>query len=147
MGKIFSKKKRHNMEASTTDPFSVYVPLESLTESTVRSIISVIEPNHHPYWDHSERSLLIFLLAINRKLTEIEQLPEDTATTQVKNVRQWLVDSKGEPLDWEKLQQRCDEITKNKSGEIVYYDWSRIVDPYFELTLQVVSCFLIHYDG
>lgn len=142
MGKRFSKRLSRNKmeELAKPDPFSVYVPLESLTESTVRSIVSVIQSNESQNWDLSQRTLLIFLLAINKKLTELE-VPGEEQNIQLKNVRQWLKYSNGQEIDWEKLQQKYDMIADMKCDGLARYYSSKTADPYFELTVNVVSYF------
>jgi len=130
-------------DMSIQDRLPVYVPLESLTESTIRSIISVVtEPLN---WDFSQRTLLIFLLAINKKLEEIENNTDENERKldehiieHAKNVRQWLVD-KNKPLNWDELRQIYDRIAKLKSTDLAYYYRSNDVDPYFELRMKTVS--------
>ncbi|CAF5225648.1 unnamed protein product, partial [Rotaria magnacalcarata] len=55
-----------------SEPVPLYVPLEALTQSTVRSIIAAATSSDDLSPDYSQRTLLIFLLEINKILTEIE---------------------------------------------------------------------------
>ena len=139
MGTASSKKSEHTIEITMEDPFSVYVPLESLTESTIRSIISVATSSESPNWDYSERTLLIFLLAINKKLTEIENNKDEYSIEQATKVRQWLVNDRNEPLDWDKLQNQYNKIAKQNCTELARYYGSKDAHPYFELTVDTVS--------
>lgn len=140
MGTSPGKSDDNPVVESTHDPFDVYVPLESLTEPTVRSIISVA--TRQPNWDFSERSLLIFLLAINKKLNEIETNIDDNESQIVehaKNVRKWLVNDKNEPLDWKRLQTLYDQSALLKSQDLARYYGSDDTSPYFELKMKTVS--------
>jgi hypothetical protein len=129
------------------DSSSVYVPLESLTESTVRSVVSVAISPEFPTWDYSERTLLRFLLAINDKLNEIEnrtdendQKFDENIIQHAKQVRQWLVNEENEPLIWDNLQKEYDQIAKKKCRDLARYHGSEDADPYFELKTKTVSC-------
>jgi hypothetical protein len=138
-------------ESSTDIPMQdsspVYVPLESLTESTVRSIVSVAISPEFPTWDYSERTLLRFLLAINNKLNEIEnrtdendQKFDENIIQQAKQVRHWLVNKKNEPLIWDDLQKEYDHIAKRNCDDLARYHGSKDAEPYFELRTKTVSC-------
>lgn len=143
MGKKASKILHIPIDMPMQDPFLVYVPLESLTEATIRSIISVATGIQN--WDFSQRSLLIFLLAINKKLEEIENNTNENEKKldehiieHAKNVRQWLV-YKNQPLDWDELRQRYDDIAKLKYTDLAHYYGSKDAEPYFELRMETVS--------
>jgi hypothetical protein len=141
MGQCFSVSDMADESQDTPkeDSSPPYIPLESLTEPTIRSIISVATSSDRPNWDYSERTLLIFLLAINEKLKEIESNTDEKTIAIAKQVRQWLVNVKNEPLDWNELQQKYDRIAKGKCHELAYYYGSNDEDPYFELRMKSVS--------
>jgi hypothetical protein len=54
------------------DPLSVYVPLSSLTEETIHSIVSTVQRSRGKMWNNGRRTLLAFLLAINNRLNELK---------------------------------------------------------------------------
>ena len=91
------KTKSDFTYAPMLNPLSVYVPLASLTKTTVRSIVSAVREHDKPDWNNSRRTLLAFLLTLNKTLKKIEQSKDnnnqlDEHTVQhVKEVRQWLV--------------------------------------------------------
>ncbi|CAF1446359.1 unnamed protein product [Rotaria sp. Silwood1] len=126
-----------------TKILSVYVPLESLTEQVIRSIISVISSSDNLSPDYSQRTLLIFLLAINEKLNEIENNTDERGSISDKNiiqhakkVRQWLVYNNNKPLDWDKLRTAYDEMTKQHRNALAHYCGVKDANPYFELTIK-----------
>ena len=128
------------------DPFSVYVPLESLTKSTIRSIISVATTFDYANFDYSERTLLIFLLKINRELKKIETETDtedkkinEESLQRAKKIREWLVDRRHQPLDWDKLEEKYKEIEGKNCDQLAKYYGSKTSEPYFELTLKTVS--------
>jgi hypothetical protein len=134
--------------ADKLDPLSVYVPFESLTEPVVRSIINVVVPFQPPSWDYSQRTLLIFLLAINKRLEEIEkgasangENPDEQGIIEhAAKVRQWLVDRKDNSLDWAKLRKKYDQIAHEPCKELAHYHGAEDTGPYFELRMRTVSC-------
>ncbi|CAF2878302.1 unnamed protein product [Rotaria sp. Silwood2] len=126
---------------------SVYAPLESLTESVIRSVISVVSLSNDRSSDYSQRTLLIFLLAINEKLKEIEnstdasgQISDENIIQHAKKVRQWLVYNNSKPLDWNQLSEAYDEMTKEHRNNLMHYCGVKDPDSYFELTIKTVSC-------
>ena len=52
---------------------SVFVPFESLTKQVINSVVSVATTFRKPGFDYSERTILIFLLEIKKKLKEAEE--------------------------------------------------------------------------
>jgi hypothetical protein len=163
------------------DPFSVYVPLESLTEPVVRSIISVATQNFSRNENNSERTLLIFLLAINKKLEEIEKTTDDATGKEIEKttddatgkeiekntdatgkeiekntdatgkkidehiirhaeqVRKWLVDNDGNPLNWDKLQKRYEKTADRRSDDSANDDGGYYSNRYEEFSMKPVS--------
>lgn len=145
MGSNPSKTPSTVHEISMKSLYPVYVPLESLTEPTVRSIISVVTTFSSPNFDYSERTLLIFLLAINEKLEEIEKNVDEkkidpNLIQRVEQVRSWLVNMKKKPLDWDKLKEKYAKIARETCTEMARYYGSKDSEPYFELTMKTVSC-------
>ncbi|CAF3967682.1 unnamed protein product [Rotaria sordida] len=69
-------------------PVSVYVPLESLTEPVVRSIISVTTSSYELNMNYSQRTLLMFLLAIDEKLQQIENKTDTAEQTSDESIIQ-----------------------------------------------------------
>lgn len=146
MGKRQTKMAQNSTYTlKPVDLSSVYVPLESLTEQVVNSIIRVVIVNEcqSQSWDFSQRTLLIFLLAINKKVEEIEKNIDtnekkfdEHLIQQARKVRKWLVIN---PLDWDKLQQIYDKMAILKPNELGRYYGSENTDPYFELTMKIVS--------
>ncbi|CAM4778806.1 unnamed protein product [Rotaria magnacalcarata] len=126
-----------------SEPVPLYVPLEALTQSTVRSIIAAATSSDDLSPDYSQRTLLIFLLEINKILTEIEnntdaneQKPNENIIQCAKNVRQWLVDKNNQPLDWEELHKRCDKLKSDTRTSLAHYYGVKNAAPYFELTMK-----------
>ncbi|CAF1466637.1 unnamed protein product [Rotaria sordida] len=128
-------------------PVSVYVPLESLTEPVVRSIISVTTSSYELNMNYSQRTLLMFLLAIDEKLQQIEnktdtaeQISDESIIQHAKNVRQWLVYNNKEPLNWDELRKIYNKMTKQEYNSLANYFGVKDAVPYFELTMRTVSC-------
>ncbi len=131
------------------DPLSVYVPLDALTEETIDSIVSTVQQSEKKDWNHSKRTLLAFLLAINAKVSRIENNKDpnnkfDEQTVQhAAKVRQWLVEkdrSKNiKKLDWEKLQAKYDQMASEKDDGMAKYFGVKNFEPYYELTIEGVS--------
>jgi hypothetical protein len=146
MGSTPPKKAAIMAQPPMEDPFSVYVPLESLTESTVCSIISVATSFVYPNLDYSERTLLIFLLAVNRKLKAIEtdsnaddKKIDEQSLQRAQKIRQWLVDRHNAPLNWDQLEEKYSQIAGQNCDELARYYGSKDANPYFELTIKTVS--------
>ncbi|CAF1405754.1 unnamed protein product [Rotaria sp. Silwood1] len=127
------------------DPLSVYVPLDSLTEETIDSIILTIQQSDKRDWAFSKRTLLAFLLAINNKVNEIENNESnnkfDEQTLQhVAKVRQWLVQKdrfgKREQLNWNKLRKTYDQMIKEKEDGTAKHFAVKNIEPYYELTIE-----------
>ncbi|CAF2956905.1 unnamed protein product [Rotaria sp. Silwood2] len=136
------------------NPLSVYVPLESLTEQTVMSVVATTFKHELPDWNDSRRTLLVFLLAINERLNEIEknkvQFDEQTLKHAIE-VRQWLV-RKGKSgqtmeLDWNELRKTYDKMINNKNTKEETLLYMRNEEPYFELTIDAVSTLSILVQG
>ena len=129
------------------DPFSVYVPFESLTDPVVRSIISVATENFSRNENNSERSLLIFLLAINKKLEEIERTTDDATGKKIdehiirhaEQVRKWLVDNDGKPLNWDELQQKYEKTANRRSDDSANDNGNYYSNRYSEFSMKPVS--------
>ncbi|CAF1169729.1 unnamed protein product [Rotaria sordida] len=124
-------------------PVSVYVPLESLTEPVVRSIISVTTSSYELNMNYSQRTLLMFLLAIDEKLQQIEnktdtaeQTSDESIIQHTKNVRQWLVYNNKEPLNWDELRKIYNKMTKQEYNSLANYFGVKDAVPYFELTMR-----------
>ncbi|CAF4062233.1 unnamed protein product, partial [Rotaria sp. Silwood2] len=127
------------------DPLSVYVPFYSLTEETIDSIVSTVQQSNNKDWNHSKRTLLAFLLAINNKVSEIEKQDSkntfDRQTAQhAAKVRQWLVekDHSGnvKKLDWDELRKTYDHMAREKDDGMAKYFGVTNVEPYYELTIE-----------
>ena len=145
------------------DPLSVYVPLDSLTEETINSIVSTVHQCDKKRLNHSIRTLLAFLLAINKKLSEIEKTKglsnkfDEKIVQHATKVRQWLVqkDHSGniKDLDWDELHAHYNAMASEKNDGIAKYFGIDKFEPYYELTIQGVSLsnyiahakFLIYY--
>jgi hypothetical protein len=141
-----SKETKSDFNSSEMlDPLSVYIPLVSLTKATVRSVVSAVGGHDEPDWDHSRRTLLAFLLALNKTVKEIEQSKDndnqvDEHTVQhAKEVRQWLVKEntygKNIQLDWNELETRYQRMING------YFE-ANAKKPYSELTKNAVSYFV-----
>jgi hypothetical protein len=146
MGSTYSIQASAVIKLPMANPLSVYVPIESLSEATVRSIISVATSFSFPNWDYSERTLLIFLLAINEKLKEIEtnvnendKKIDEPSVQRAQEIRRWLVDRQNKPLNWEHLKQKYDQIAGKNCDDLAKYHGHKGADPYFELILKTVS--------
>jgi hypothetical protein len=146
MGTKPTKADKTVKTVNMSEPLSVYVPFESLTESVVRSIIRVVTPSYSPNWDYSQRTLLMFLLAINEKVEGIEKSkdttepkPDEHLIQKATEVRKWLVDEKKKPLKWDQLRQIYNKTAKNNCDDLARYHRSKNADPYFELTMPTVS--------
>lgn len=120
---------------------SAFVPFASLTQRVIKSIVSVATTFRKPNFDYSERTLLIFLLEIHKRLTEIEsKLEEDNIDTDhVQNIRRWLVNVNKKPINWRELRIKYDKLANRRCDEMARYYQSMNTDPYFELKLETVS--------
>ena len=147
MGLFPSKKSATIYEIPIPSFHLVYVPLESLTKPTVRSVINVVIGSPSPNFDYSERTLLVFLLAINKNLEEIEKSVnngnkiDEKLIQRVEEIRQWLVDRHNKQLDWNKLKELYAQIAEKKCTDMARYYGSKEADPYFELRMRTVSFF------
>lgn len=148
MGSTPSKKIAPMYEIPMKPFRPVYVPLESLTESTVQSVIKVVQAFQSfqsPTFDYSERTLLIFLLAIHDKLEEIEQKAADEEKIdpellhRAQEIRQWLVDREKKQLNWDKLKHLHAQIAEHECTDMAHYYGSKDATPYFELRMKTVS--------
>jgi hypothetical protein len=126
---------------------SVFVPFESLTQRVINSVVSVATTFRKPGFDYSERTILIFLLEIKKKLTEIEKKIQENSTDidqeliqHAQNVRQWLVDRNKQSLNWIELKKKYSRIADQNCNEMAHYYGSDSAEPYFELKIQTVSC-------
>ncbi|CAF4173884.1 unnamed protein product [Adineta steineri] len=116
MGVCCTKMSNHYEFPPKPDESTMYVPFESLTKSVIHSVIKVVTSYRSLNEDYSERTLYNFLLAIKEKLEKIES---DISTNEKKfddhiiqhagQVRQWLMDSNNEPLNWNSLQEHYEK--------------------------------------
>lgn len=132
------------------DPLSVYVPLESLNEKTIDSIVSTVQQCNAKHWTHSQRTLLAFLLAINSRLSEIEnnkdlkKKSERPIVEHAAKVRQWLVeeDQTGNmnEINWVELQARYHQMASEQNDGMAarYFSMDKY-EPYYEMTIENVS--------
>jgi hypothetical protein len=137
----------NNQDENILNRSSVFVPFESLTRGVINSIVSVATTFRRPNFDYSERTLLIFLLEIKKKLTEIENKIREGGTEidpqliqQTQNVQGWLVDTKKQPLNWRELRRQYDRIANQNCDAMARYYQSTSAEPYFELKFETVSC-------
>ncbi len=131
------------------DPLSVYVPLDSLTEETIDSIVSTVQQSERNDWYNSRRTLLAFLLAINNKVSEIEKNKDsnnkfdEQTVQQAKKVRQLLVEKNQagdiRELDWDKLRKKYEKMASETDNGMANYFGVETIEPYEELTIQGVS--------
>jgi hypothetical protein len=136
------------------DPLSVYVPLNSLTEETIDSIVSTVQQPPTKDWNHSRRTLLAFLLAINNRVSEIENHKDsnkkfDEQTIQhAAKVRQWLVEKDQseniKELDWTDLRTRYKQMRNEPDDEMARNFGLENCEPYFELTIERVRIFFLN---
>lgn len=126
---------------------SVFVPFESLTQRVISSIVSVATTFRKPNFDYSQRTVLIFLLEIKKKLEEMEDkirennIEIDQQSIQhVQAVRQWLVNINKQPLNWTELENKYSKIAKQNCDEMAHHYGSDSAEPYFELNIKTVSC-------
>ncbi|CAF1036176.1 unnamed protein product [Adineta steineri] len=131
------------------DPLSVYVPLNSLTEETIDSIVSTVQQRDKRNWNQSKRTLLAFLLAINNKVNEIEQnnhsnnkFDEQTVQHAAK-VREWLIEKvqfgDNKELQWDELRQNYEKMVhQNDDNEMAKQLNITTIEPYYELAIEGV---------
>lgn len=133
-------KENQNFPDPMSKPLSVYVPFGALTQRVLKSVISVVCDRRGRYIvPGSERPLLCFLLAINKKLTELEKDEEGESNVHAQQVRQWLVDRKGKPLNWKELKDQFDQIYKVSKKDLDEYKLKEEKDFYHEMSLVPVS--------
>ncbi|CAF4849139.1 unnamed protein product, partial [Rotaria magnacalcarata] len=127
------------------DPLSVYVPLESLTQETINSVISTVQHPDRRVWDFSKRTLLAFLLAIDNSVSEIERNDSNNKYNEhtiqhAARVRQLLVHQdhagKIEKLDWAELRERYDKMAREKDDGTAMYFGAKNAEPYYELSIE-----------
>ena len=111
----------------------VYVPLNSLTESMINSIVSTVLYSTKKDWHHSKRTLLAFLLAIHDRVSQDQTDP----------IRQLLVDRSSpddvKQLDWNALQEQYEQMMKeNEDGTSAVFEVE--YEPYYELKIENVCC-------
>lgn len=111
---------------SMPDPLSVYVPLKSLNERTINSIVSTVLYSTKKDWNHSKRTLLAFLLAIHNRVGEDETNP----------IRQLLADNK--QIDWDALREQYEEMM-NEKEDGTSAGFGVEFEPYYELKIENVS--------
>lgn len=122
------------------DPLSVYVPLQSLNEKTIHSIVSTVQQSTSTNWTHSQRTLLAFLVAINDRLNDIEKNedPNKKFSEQIvqhaDQVRQWL----GE-IDWIELREKYDQMASVPNDGMSKYFPIEKYEPYYELIVDEVG--------
>jgi hypothetical protein len=123
------------------DPLSVYVPLDALTRETVYSIVSTVLHSEKRDWNHSKRTLLAFLLALNEKINDIEQNKDtndkfdESTIKHAIEVRQWFP----QDLDWNELRGRYDEMASETTDGISKHYGVEKCEPYYELAINGVS--------
>lgn len=130
------------------DPLSVYVPLESLNEKTIHSIVSTVQQSTVNQWTHSQRTLLAFLLALNNRLNEIEKNEDrkkkfnEQTIEHATQVRQWLVekDQSGntQEIDWTDLRAKYDQMASEPNDGMSKYYPIEKYEPYYELIVEEV---------
>jgi hypothetical protein len=135
----------NNNNENMSHRLSVFVPFESLTQRVINSVVSVATTFRKPGFDYSERTILIFLLEIKKKLKEIENKIQENPIEidqkliqHAQNVRQWLVDKQS--LNWIELEKKYRRIVDQNCDEMAHYYGSNSAEPYFELKIQTVSC-------
>ena len=133
------------------DPLSVYVPLKSLTKETIDSVVSTGRQFENRDWHFSRRTLLAFLLAIDNKLTQIEQNPDSTnlldeeTIEHAPKVRQWFTrtDRSGniKEIQWDRLREDYQKMTSETDTGLadLFHLNLKDVQPYYELTIGGVS--------
>jgi hypothetical protein len=131
------------------DPLSVYVPLDSLTEETINSLVSTVLHSTKQDLNQSKRTLLTFLLAINERVSEIEKNEDasnkfDEQTVQhAAKVRKWLVDKDQcgniQELNWDELRATYDKVLSEKDDGLARKFDVEKYEPYYELTIEGVS--------
>lgn len=137
---------------------SIFIPFASLTQPVIKSIVAVATTFRRPNFDYSERTILIFLLEINKQLAEIEKKVRDGSTEidpqladQSKNVRQWLVSGDKQPLNWRELRSTYTKFANKNCDAMARYYRSSSAEPYFELNIETVSgsydCSLTWFDS
>ncbi|CAF4276044.1 unnamed protein product [Rotaria magnacalcarata] len=147
MGACLSAKSKLTIKnTQISNALSVYVPLESLTEKTVHSIISTATQAGTSDWNHSRRTLLTFLLAINDKLQQIEK--NENANEQyneytiqhAKQVRRWLVrkhySGKVIDIDWNDFRTHFEGMFQENDDEIAKRYRVKTPEPYYELGIR-----------
>ncbi|CAF1130150.1 unnamed protein product [Rotaria sordida] len=135
--------EKNNNNENMSHRSSVFVPFESLTQRVINSIVSVATTFRKPNFDYSERTILIFLLEINKKLKEIEKKIQDNSTEidqqliqYAQNVRKWLVDINKQSLNWIELEKKYSRIANQNCDEMAHYYGSNSAEPYFELNVK-----------
>ncbi|CAF2749734.1 unnamed protein product [Rotaria sp. Silwood2] len=134
------------------DPLAVYVPVASLTKPVVRSILFAALKYETRDWNHSRRTLLAFLLALNKKLEEVKQGTntgqkiQERIIRQVDDIRQWFVyeDDSGNLVEpnWDELRATYQKMTVDKVDDTWTYYGGHKTKPYYELIISVVSWFI-----
>ncbi|CAF4003253.1 unnamed protein product [Rotaria magnacalcarata] len=129
------------------DPLYVYVPLESLTQETINSVISTVQHPDRKIWNFSKRTLLAFLLAIDKSVSDIERNDSNYKYNEhtiqhAARVRQLLVHKdhagKIEKLDWTELRERYDMMAREKDDGTAKYFGVENAEPYYELSIEQV---------
>ncbi|CAF0762874.1 unnamed protein product [Adineta ricciae] len=129
------------------DPLSVYVPLRSLDEKTVNSIVATLSSSERKDWHFGRRTLLAFLLAIRNQLDQIEKSKDlktefdEQIIQHASVVRTWLVekDASGDfkELPWRELEEKYKKMmleADNGMAEVFGINLHTI-EPYYELTI------------
>lgn len=128
------------------DPLSVYVPLDSLTEETINSIVLTVLHSEKKDLNNSKRTLLAFLLAINERVNEIEKNNDSNnkfnqeTVQHAEKIRQWLVEKDQSDnikmLNWDELRATYDMMASdNDDGCARHYNVQNY-EPYYELTIE-----------
>ncbi|CAF1928026.1 unnamed protein product [Rotaria magnacalcarata] len=129
------------------DPLAVYIPVASLTKSLLCSILCAVSNHERIDWNHSRRTLLVFLLALNKRLEELKEIANardkisDQITRKLDEIRQWLVyedhDGTCREPNWNELRETYQKMTADKVDDTWTYYGGHKTKPYYELTISV----------
>ncbi|CAF3357951.1 unnamed protein product [Rotaria socialis] len=113
------------------DPLAVYIPVASLTKFLLCSILCAVSNQERIDWNHSRRTLLAFLLALNKRLEELKEIANtrdeisDQITRKLDEIRQWLVyedrDGTCREPNWNELRETYQKMTADKVDDTWTY--------------------------
>lgn len=126
------------------DIMTLYFPWKTISERSIRSILSVVlEKTPQDSFDFSQRTLLAFTLNLDDKLKQVENLPDDGPNEHLKarckQVRSWLVDKRNQPIVFDELYEKYENLQSLKPNDMGYYYGSNDIEPYFELRMNTVN--------